>query len=133
MYESDSPPAPPRLCRYTLCRLVMAHNHRVGDIPTIQTPPPVEYDVTGHIQQIYKVIANHISLTTLALHWHFLLNRLPPSLAQQVLDAVSSSAFIPPAAVSRITLTGNLAFAYLTKLRPCSIALPIDVLASLRM
>jgi hypothetical protein len=111
----------------------MSHNHGVGDVSTIQTPPPVEHHFAGHIQKIPKMIADHITLTALALHWHFLLNRLCLSLAKQVLDVFSFSAFTPPAAVSRIILPGNLAVAYLTKLRPCSIALPIDVFASLRM
>jgi hypothetical protein len=60
----------------------MSLNHGVGDVSTIQTPPPVEHHLAGHIQKIRKMIADHISLTTLALHWHFLLNRLSPLLGE---------------------------------------------------
>jgi len=61
---------------------MVPHNHGVGDVSTIQTPPPVEHHLAGHIQKIHKMIADHISLTTLALHWHFLLNRLSPLLGE---------------------------------------------------
>lgn len=56
-----------------------------------------------------KMSSNSTKLTTLNMH--------------------TSCAFTPPIAVCRTIRCRNLAVAYPTRLLPCSIALPIDVLA----
>lgn len=71
MHESDSPPSPPRFCRKTRCRLMMSDDDGVGDVSTIQTTPPFEHYLAGHIQKVHEMIADHTALTTLASHWLF--------------------------------------------------------------
>lgn len=111
MHESAAPPTPPRFCRNTRCRPVMADDDGVGDVPTIQTTPSFENYLAAHIQKVHKVIADHTALTTLALHWLTLPMISPPFLTNQVLGIFSSSAFAPPAEVARIILHGNRAVA----------------------
>ena len=79
MHESDSPPAPPRFRWRARWQLVMAHNHRVGDVSTIQTTPPFEVYLAAHVQKVHKMIADHTTLTTLASHRFFLLMLYPYS------------------------------------------------------
>jgi hypothetical protein len=90
---------------------VIADDDGVGDVSTIQTTPPCENYLAGHIQQVHKVIADHTALTTLALHWRILLMISPLLLTNQVLGIFSSSAFTLPAVVSRIILNSNRAVA----------------------
>jgi hypothetical protein len=55
----------------------MAHNDGVGDVSTIQTTPPFEIHLTADVQNVHKMIADHIALTTLASHRLFLLDDVP--------------------------------------------------------
>jgi len=57
----------------------MAHNNWVGDLSTIQTTPPFEIYLAAHIQNVYKMIADHTALTTLASH------RLSPDIVRTTL------------------------------------------------
>lgn len=68
MHEGDRPPAPIRFHRTTWCHLVMAHDGRVGDVSAVQTTPPSEIHLAAHVQDVHKMIADHIALTTLASH-----------------------------------------------------------------
>src|SRR5688572_30921578 len=71
MYEADSPPPPPRFRRCARPHMVMPHNHRVGDIPTVQAAPPVEIHLAACVQNVHEMIMDHMALTTLALHKRF--------------------------------------------------------------
>lgn len=51
--------------------MVMPHNHRVGDIPTIQAAPPVEIHLAACVQNVHEIIMDHMALTTLAFHMRF--------------------------------------------------------------
>ena len=74
MHEGDRPPAPLRFRRTTWCRLVMAHNHWVGDISAVQTTPPCEIHLAADIQNVHKMIADEVAATALTLHRFFLLD-----------------------------------------------------------
>lgn len=68
MHEGDRPPAPLRFHRTTWCHLVMTHDDGVGDVSAVQTTPPSEIHLAAHVQDVHKMIADHIALTTLASH-----------------------------------------------------------------
>jgi hypothetical protein len=46
----------------------MAHNDWVGDSSAVQTTPPSEIHLAAPVQDVHKMIADHIALTTLASH-----------------------------------------------------------------
>jgi hypothetical protein len=56
---------------------MMAHDHWIDDISAVQTTPPFEIQLAAHVQDIYEMISDHITLTTLALHV-----LCPPSVCQ---------------------------------------------------
>jgi hypothetical protein len=51
--------------------MVMLHNDRVGDIPTIQAAPPDEIHLAACVQNVHEMIMDHMALATLASHTCF--------------------------------------------------------------
>jgi hypothetical protein len=51
----------------------MADNDRIRDVSAIQTPPPIEIQLTAPVQKVHKMIADHPALASLASHGCFLL------------------------------------------------------------
>jgi hypothetical protein len=64
----------------------MTDNDGVGDVSAIQTPPPIEIQLTAPIQNVHKMVADHPALASLASHGCFLLMLYLVSLPSQVLS-----------------------------------------------
>jgi hypothetical protein len=125
----------------------MARDDRVGDVSAVQATPPCEIHLAADIQNVHKMVVDHITLTSLALHRLFPFVDIPTILCDHDSAAFSFiQAFIsggkegiswarttPPTAVCQTFLHHNFVAAYATNLLLCSIILPIDVLASFNM